>query len=90
MYCFLQQQKSHFIFSLVSEVTQLHIVLDSGLLFWSMLKRSADLAEPQTHLPFDADTKVMKAFHGTLLVFGEAQPKPKLWPFAAVDCSLFL
>lgn len=51
---------------------------------------SADLTEPQTHLPSDADTEVMKAFHGTSLPFGEAQPKPKLWPFAAVDCGLLL
>lgn len=40
-----------------------------------------------SHLPPDADTKVMKAFHGTLIVFGRAQPKPKLWP---LECSLFL
>ena len=53
--------------------------------FRLMLKRSEDLSEPQTHLPPDADTKVMKAFHGTLIVFGEAQPKPKLWP---LECSL--
>lgn len=59
------------------------------LLCWLMLKGSADLTEPQTHLPLDTDTEVMKAFHSQLLMIGGAQPKPKLWPFAVGDCSLF-
>lgn len=38
----------------------------------------------------DVPGQVIEVFHATFLMFGEARPKAKLWPFSVTDSILFL